>query len=164
MSTIFTNFTPMKYRILTNEELIPLEEDLKAFLIVNGVDGSEWGKINAQNPDKAIELVELFSDVVLQKVYEKIKFLEFRSATSCMVFKCGKEVIELISIQTTDASEDLSTIESLHEALKKEDSKLTFFKSTKNYSGSREREVHEMIESGCLLSSEEFWLLLVKSL
>jgi len=154
----------MKYRILTNEELIPLEEDLKAFLIVNGIDGSEWEKINQQNPDKAIELVELFSDVVLQKVYEKIKFLEYRSTTSCMVFKCGEETIELISIQTTDSSDDLSTAESLHEALKKENSSLTFFKSSKNYSNTRELEIHQMIESGCLLSNEAFWLLLMKSL
>lgn len=154
----------MKYRILTNEELIPLEEDLKAFLIINGVDGSEWEKINTHQPVKALELVELFSDVVLQKVYEKIKFLEYRAKSSCMVFKCGEETIELISIQTTDEFEDLSTPETLHEALKKEDSNLTFFKSTKNYSGNREQEIHQMIESGCLLSSEEFWGLLTKIL
>lgn len=154
----------MKYRILTNEELIPLEEDLKAFLIVNGVDGSEWAKINANQPDKAIELVELFSDVVLQKVYEKIKFLEYRSTTSCMVFKFGEASIELISIQTTDPNDDLSTAESLHEALKKEDAQLTFFKSSKNYSKNRELEIHQMIESGCLLSNEAFWILLEKCL
>ncbi len=154
----------MKYRILTNEELIPLEEDLKAFLIVNGVDGSEWEKINTQQPVKAVELVELFSDVVLQKVYEKIKYLEFRSKNSCLVFKCGDESIELISIQATDEIDDLSTPESIHDAPKREDSTLTFFKTAKSYTGNRELEIHQMIESGCLLSTEDFWLLLTKSL
>ena len=155
----------MKYRVLTNEELIPLEEDLKAFLIVNGVDGSEWGKINVNQPEKAVELVELFSDVVLQKVYEKIQFLEFRSSTSCLIFKCGSESIDLISIQSLPESDcDLSTPESIHEALVKNSDSLTFFKSSKKYNGIREQEIHQMLESGCLLSSEDFWNLLTKSL
>lgn len=155
----------MKYRVLTNEELIPLEEDLKAFLIVNGVDGSEWAKINANQPEKALELVELFSDVVLQKVYEKIQYLEFRSNNSCLVFNCTKDSIELISIQSKPESDcDLSTPKSIHEAMTKNADSLTFFKSNKPYNGIREQEIHEMIESGCLLSSKEFWGLLTKIL
>jgi hypothetical protein len=36
----------MKYRILSQEELELLEDDLKAFLIVNGAHGDEWAEMN----------------------------------------------------------------------------------------------------------------------
>ena len=83
----------MKYRILSQEELELLEDDLKAFLIVNGIHGDEWREMNKSNPVKAVELVELFSDTVLQKVYDKIRFIEHRSPKSCMVFHLKEDKI-----------------------------------------------------------------------
>ena len=148
----------MKYRILSNEELSHLEEDFKHFLIVNGVHAEEWEALNKNEVDKAVQLVEVFSDTVLQKVYEKIEYLEFRSQDNCMVFHFGEDKIELISIQRkVNSSVDLSTVESIHDALKKQATELTFFKSEKSYSKEREAEIHDMIEQGCLLSSSQFW-------
>lgn len=148
----------MKYRILSNEELSHLEEDFKHFLIVNGVHAEEWEALNKNEVDKAVQLVEVFSDTVLQKVYEKIEYLEFRSLDNCMVFHFGEDKIELISIQRkVNSSVDLSTVESIHDALKKQATELTFFKSEKSYSKEREAEIHDMIEQGCLLSSSQFW-------
>jgi hypothetical protein len=40
----------MKYRRLTQEELTHLEGDLKAFLIINGIDGEAWEKLNQESP------------------------------------------------------------------------------------------------------------------
>ena len=107
----------MKYRILTNEELQALEDDFKQFLIVNHVYSEDWEKLNQSNPAKAIQLVELFSDTVLQRVYERILFLEFRSTDTCIVFYAGKEKIALITIQSKSNDIDLSTPESIHQAL-----------------------------------------------
>ena len=39
----------MKFRILSDEELKVFEEDLKHFLIANGIDGSSWEKINKED-------------------------------------------------------------------------------------------------------------------
>ena len=69
--------------MLSQEELELLEEDLKAFLIVNGIHADEWEQMNTAAPEKAIELVELFSDTVLQKVYENLRFIEHRTTRSC---------------------------------------------------------------------------------
>lgn len=154
----------MKYRILSDEELTHFEEDLKAFLIVNGVHAEEWAELNKTNPQKAVELVELFSDNVLQKVYEKIKFVEHRSEKSCLVFKMNEKEIQLISINSSSDSADLSTPESIHSALQNNADSLTFFQSKKSYSKNREMEIHEMLEQGCVPSSEAFWILLEKSI
>lgn len=153
----------MKYRMLTHEELIPLEDDLKHFLIVNGVEGDTWAKLNRENPQKAEELVALFSDVVLQKVYEKIKFLEHRSEKSCLVFKFAENEIELISISNKGLG-DLSTPEGIHDCFVNRSKELSVFKTTKKYSDVREMEIHRMLEQGCVLSNEAFWISLEKVL
>jgi Family of unknown function (DUF6495) len=151
--------------MLTPDELSVFEEEFKHFLIVNGVDNDEWIEMNKSNVEKATQLVELFSDTVLQKVYEKISFIEHRSEKSCMVFRLGTEHIELISINSIEGfGIDLSTPESIHEALSKNASQLTMFKTKKDYSKDRELEIHDMIEQGCVQSSEEFWALLDKVL
>jgi hypothetical protein len=148
----------MKYRVLTDEELQHLEGDLKAFLIINGVEGDTWKKMNEQEPEKALALVELFSDKVLETVYEKLEYLEFRTVESCLVFKMGKTEQSLISIQCKAGSSlDLSTPEGIHNALKNHFSELELFTSQRNYTQEREVEIHTLITQGCLLSSAEFW-------
>lgn len=152
----------MKYRILSQDELELLEEDFKAFLIVNGVHNEEWVEMNASNPDQAIQLVELFSDTVLQKVYDKVRFIEHRSEKSCMVFHLMEDKIELISINAKNNEVDLTTPESIYEALSKHASALSIFKTEKPYLKERALEIHEMVEQGCLNSSEAFWFQLEK--
>jgi hypothetical protein len=152
----------MKYRILSQEELELLEDDLKAFLIVNGIHGDEWAEMNKSNPVKAVELVELFSDTVLQKVYDKVRFIEHRSQKSCMVFHLLDDKIELISINANSDAVDLTTPESIHEALSTNAESLSMFRTEKMYLRDRASEIHEMLEQGCVNSSEAFWYQLEK--
>lgn len=148
----------MKYRILSDEELQHLEGDLKAFLIINGVHGEEWAELNQKEPQKALELVELFSDQVMQTVYEKVKFLEHRTPDSCIVFHFGENEQELIALQKKPGSAvDLSSVDGIHEALTKMPKDLSFFTSKKNYKDSREMEIHQLIEQGAVLSDAVFW-------
>ena len=147
----------MKYRILTKEEMQIFDEDFKHFMITNGVKNEEWLEMNISNIPKAIALVELFSDTVLQKVYEKLQFIEFRSDDTCMIFHCKKENMELISLNKKSGKSDLSTPESIHEALSKSPEELSIFKTEKAYNSSREEEIHELFEKGCFISSQEFW-------
>ena len=150
--------------MLTKEELEIFDEDFKHFMVVNGVSNEEWLEMNEKNVNKATELVELFADTVLQKVYEKIKFIEHRTKNSCLVFKLNKEDVELISINGNDPDVDLSTPETIHDALIKSSNQLSIFKTDKAYSNNRELEIHNMLESGCVNSSEAFWVSLEKVL
>ena len=147
----------MKYRILTKEEMQIFDEDFKHFMITNGVTNEEWIEMNQSDVPRATKLVELFSDTVLQIVYEKIKFIEFRSTESCIVFNCLPEKMELISLNKKGGSVDLSTPELIHTALTNEPSHLTCFKTEKKYIQSREEEIHQLIEQGCYNSTQEFW-------
>ena len=148
----------MKYRMLTHEELSHFEEDLKAFLIIHGIDGPLWEKMNKETPDKAVELVELFSDVILQRVYEHISFLEFRSPDSFAVLHLENEQQSLILVKSLDTVvADLSTPESIQQALSMQLSKLEFFRSTRSYPSTREMAVHQLLDQGCVISNNSIW-------
>ncbi len=147
----------MKYRTLTDEELVHFEKDLKAFLIINGVDGSIWEKLNKDKPEQARALVDLFSDQVLQTIYERIYYLEHRSKQSLLVFQATETALNLIAIHAKDERVDLSTTESIHEALVNQISQLDFFQSHKKIDSDREMEVHKLLEQGAIPSSAEFW-------
>lgn len=148
--------------MLTAEEMAIFDEDFKHFLITNGVSNETWLELNEQHLDQATELVEIFSDSVLQKVYEKVRFIEHRSPAACMVFKLDQEEITLISISTKSEGVDLSTPESIHDALVHHSGALAIFKTKKAYSKERELEIHTMLSQGCVNSSEAFWILLEK--
>ena len=152
----------MKYRMLTTEEMEIFNEDFKHFAVANGVSNEEWLEMNESNKEMATKLVGLFSDTVLQKVYEKLKFIEHRSKSSCLVFKLNESEIDLISLNAKTDKVDLSTAESIHEALVNNASELSIFQSKKKYSKVREEEIHEMLSQGCVNSSEAFWMLLEK--
>ncbi len=147
----------MKYRILTKEEMHIFDEDFKHFMITNGVTNEEWIEMNISDIPKAIALVELFSDTVLQKVYEKLQFIEFRTDDTCMIFHCKKENMELISLNKKSGSSNLSSPESIHEALSKNPDELSIFRTEKAYNETREIEMHQLFEKGCYVSSQEFW-------
>ena len=134
-------------------------DDLKQFLIVNHVYKEEWATMNKENPELAQKLIVLFSDEVLQIVYEKVKFLEFRSPESCFIFHCKPDQIELVSMQrkSPDSPVDFSSPESIHDALVNFPKEITFSQSQKPYSDAREQEIHRMIAQGCLNSTASFW-------
>jgi len=147
----------MNYRILTVEEMQVFDEDFKHFMITNGVTNEEWIEMNVSNVSKATSLVELFSDTVLQKVYEKIQFIEFRSEDACMIFHCMTDNMELISLNKIGGEIDLSSPELIHKALLNNSENISVFKTQKTYTETREKEMHEMFEKGCFVSSQEFW-------
>ena len=147
----------MKYRMLQADELSALEADLKAFLIVNGIDGTIWERINQDEPEKAIKLVEMFSDTVLQRVYEKLSYVEFRSEQSCIVFQCNEDHMRLISLVRKEGSTlSLDSPESIHDALVIHIDQLEVFQSRKNYTQEREQEIHNLLTQGCVPSSSDF--------
>jgi hypothetical protein len=81
-----------------------------------------------------------------------------------MVFSLKPDRIELISINATADTVNLSTPNSIHDALSNSAKQLTVFKTEKAYSKVREDEIHELLEQGCVNSNEAFWYQLEKVL
>ena len=75
----------MDFPILSQEQLLSLEPEFISFLVVHGIDDTLWKKINTDNPDKAQELVRLFSKLVWEKVCDNTKVLK-RISEKEMIF------------------------------------------------------------------------------
>lgn len=152
----------MKYRYLTPEELQLLEDELIQFLIVNGIDGPEWEEINKTNPDKARELVGMFSDVVIHRSLEKVKFGEQGSANRFFIFAFHDEEIELIGCMSSRENVDISSFEMLMQEVKNQPQSIEVFRQTKKYEPNREQEIFTMMNNGLLLSEQSRYDLLQK--
>lgn len=54
--------------------------------------------------EKAEELIDVFSDVVYDKVLRKISYLEYREPKSLNIYKCGDDKIELVGLRVNEHS------------------------------------------------------------
>lgn len=146
----------MKYRRLTDEELKELEKEFVEFLVSNTITADDWEKLKQENPENAHMLIEMFSDVVMEKVLANIKYLEHREEKSLMLFEFQKEQIVLIGINVTPhINVDLREKNSIQHLIDNngiEDDAISIFKTIKPYKKTREEEIFEMTENNCLVS------------
>lgn len=146
----------MKYRRLSNEELKQLEPDFIRFLAANSIPGPDWEKIKTNKPEQAHALIDQFSDVVMEKVLENLKYLEFKSAKDIKLFYCGKEKMVLRGLQISgDAAIDLRQsipADELMTKLQSSNSKIETYTAEKAYAKERKMELFTMLENGCLIS------------
>lgn len=154
----------MKFKRLPDTELKKLEKDFVQFLVSNTITADDWEKLKTSDKTKVEELIDLFSDIVYQKVMEKIEYLEFRSVSDIKSFKCGKEEIELIMIQVNESlgldlrkPNELKKLEH-HPNTIAENVKL--LSASKKYNPSREEEVFNIMNNGAVKTDSTMFLLL----
>lgn len=153
-----------KYRRLTTEELELLEEDLIRFLAANSITAEDWEKLKKDEPDKAMGLIDRFSDIVFDKVLSKDLDLEHRSSKKLKLFRCEQERIRLMGLDLPkDSPIDMTDPEAFRELMqepKKYGTGADLYKAEKGYDKDREEEIKEMLEHGCRLTEKKFFSLL----
>jgi len=144
----------MKYRMLTEAELETLKDDYIKFLIVNGIDAAEWQRIKGDEPVKAVNMLEQFSDFVLDQSLSKIEYLEYLDKIGIKVFKLDTEEIHLIGIDS-----DLVFLDenALLKGLEENPSHFHIYTSSKKYFPDRHTEVFKMLQSGAQIIKKERW-------
>jgi hypothetical protein len=151
----------MKYRLLTLEELKELEPEFIRFLSSNQITADDWVSIKANNPQKVDELVELFSDIVLEKVLSKVKYAEQRSSDNLLLFHFTESDIILTGLSTQEDSDidftQQECIANIAENPKKYSGQVNLFKSKKTYSKSREEEIFAILSAGGLITDEKLF-------
>ncbi len=143
--------------MLSREELHHLEAEFKHFLIVNHIHSDEWKKMNESEPEKAIALVELFSDTVLLKVYEKVEYMEFRSKQLFSVYRIYSDKMEAIYVKSEDDTLNLEKDEEISLAINSNPSKISIYRAEKKVNPFKEDEVHRLAEQGCIKSTVSVW-------
>ena len=150
----------MKYKRLTAEELAVLEQDFIHFLSSAQITGQDWEKMKKEESAKAEELIEVFSDVVYDKVLGKIQFLEFRDERTINIFHFGPDKIRLAGFRVKDNSKLDLTKENVLEQWKEHHGSVNVIKTEKEYSSGREIEIFEMLQSGCMITDDQLFKLL----
>lgn len=142
-----------KYRLLTTQELEGLEKDFVDYLVVNGITAEDWEKMKKTDPDAAHRIVDLFSDVVFEKILRGVTYLEKHEKNAIRSFYCGSEEIELISMELEDPDADFTDPQFITTAMSNPPEDLLIYKTEKPYAQTRELELFSMIEKGCLVSN-----------
>ena len=147
----------MRFRLLSDLELKELSEDFTQFLIVQGLDDETWRKINKENKEKALQIVEVFSDTVFLKVYSKVQFMSFTSEQVFSIFKIKKDAIDLILLKSTDPKLVFNSSEPLESLINNSIGKWELYSSSKQLGDKVPDEVHQLTLQGCQIESEEIW-------
>lgn len=147
----------MRYRMLSEEELNALSDDFTQFLVVQGIDDDSWRKMNLENKEKATQIVEIFSDTVLAKVYSKIKYLSYVSDKVYSIFRINKDDINLILIKITESTFAFKNENLIPELLRKNPDSWELYSSTKQLNEKLTDEIHKLCTQGCQISKVETW-------
>jgi len=150
----------MKYRRLSNVELQELEKDFVKFLAATHVTADDWVKLKKNDPIKVEELIGIYSDIVFDKTLGNLEYLEFKTPHDIKTFHCQAEKMVLMGIAVApnsgvDFTKELNSQE-IMEQLKKSSQDLQIYTAEKAYNGNREKELFQMMESGCLISKDGY--------
>lgn len=158
----------MKYRRLSIQELEILEKDFVQFLAANHITAEDWIKLKSTNLTKVDQLIEIFSDIVVEKTLKNLKYLEFIAPKDIKSFYCGENEIHLRGIRMEEGATgsflEMQLPLDLVELVKKEDVKLQIYSGEKAYTLPREQEIFQMLENGCLIAKEGNLFNLLKAL
>jgi len=89
----------VKYRRLSIEELEQLEDSFIRFLAAQSIAGEDWKKIQETDKTRHGELLDQFSDVVIEKTLHNVKFLEHRTPRRILFFEFFDDNAKLFGIE-----------------------------------------------------------------
>ena len=150
----------MKYRRLSIQELKELEKDFTKFLASTHVTADDWVKLKKDDPEKVEELINIYSDIVFDKTLTNLEYLEFKTPYDIKTFHCQAEKMVLMGIAVAkdsgiDFTQNTSS-EEMMETLKKAEQEIQIYTAEKGYNDNREKELFQMMESGCLISKDGY--------
>jgi hypothetical protein len=153
----------MRFRRLTKEELEQLEQDFVQFLASNQITADDWEKMKETDKPKVHELLDLFSDIVLEKVFSKINYLQHRSKDTIRVFQCKEDKLSMIGLKIEDETKDLTNPKDLAILANPKAVKgaVKMYQIEREYLKERPDEVFEMMQrNGCQVAPDGMYQML----
>lgn len=153
----------MKYRRLTIEELEELEQEFVRFLAANTVTSEDWQALKTTKPERAEQLIDVFSDIVFEKIINKVTHLEHRSPQDLKLFACLDDQIKLIGVKvvgvkSVDFTKNQTSDEMLQIFKTAPQGSIKMYSAEKAYKDNdRSKELFSMMQNGCLISKGELY-------
>lgn len=149
----------IKFRALSKQELLDLETEFKQFLIIHGLHDAEWKALAKSNPKKAQGFIDLFSNIVIEKIYQNAVGLLQTGTDFITVFNFNRDPWEFYYFKSNCANQ-LGPIESARflEKLNQKDPDFKVQKGTKEVTDQKAQVVHELITKGAQLIDAHFMM------
>ncbi len=148
----------MKYKLLESAELKELENEFIHFLSSAQITATDWEKMKIDKIQEANELIAVFSDLVYEKVMNKIEFLEFRDNKSLNIFHFMEDKIVLVGLRVKENSSlDLLNENVFDQWNQSNMSSVTLVKTEKQYVNEKGEEVFELMQTGCYITDERLF-------
>lgn len=136
-----------KYRLLSETELESFEKEFVEYLVINGITADEWERLKQEENSKANQILDLFSDVVMEGALRKIKFLVLYTSESVQAVQCLEDRMILVAVKREVEDMDLLTKSSFSlEDIKS--GKISIYKGQKIYKDNREEIIFNMTQKG----------------
>jgi hypothetical protein len=151
----------VKYKRLTTEELYALQLDFINFLASMQITAADWEKMKKVENEKANELIDVFSDIVYDKVLGKIYYLEYREAKTLNIFHFGEDKVRLIGLRVKEGGKlDFTAPDVLNQWNENNHAMVNIVHSERNYEKEKQLEIFELLQSGCLITDDKLFKLL----
>lgn len=153
----------MRYAQLSKEQFEELNEEFALFLATQKIDVTEWERIKKNKPEIADEELNLFSDLVWEKVLGKSKYLEHFSENTINLFKCKDQEILRIVVKSKKDNFDFTDKDNFDWFLdNSQDDSIEFFRGRKKYSKERNDEIFDLIQQGSVVGDGDLYEAILK--
>ncbi len=149
----------MKYSRLTKKQFQELSNEFALYLASNSIDSVQWKNIKLKSIDKAEKILDLFSDIVWDRVISRVNYLINTDKTHLFLFKCHNNSIKSIIVKSNDKLIDLKNEKSHSFILNNINSnKIEIFRSEKKLNKTElNKEIHNLIVRGADVSKGELF-------
>jgi hypothetical protein len=135
-----------------------MHEEFAKFLATQKIDASKWEEIKDSKPEMVEEEINLFSDLVWEKVLTNVKYATNYTEKSINLFRFDTEQIQRILISSSKESFNFLKKEDYNWFINNsKDKTLTYHKGQKSYFKERNFEIFELIEKGCVIDKGELY-------
>ena len=147
----------MRFRRLSSDELFSLETEFKQFLVVHELYDEEWRLLAKKEPQKAEHFIELFSDLVLGRVYNQVSFLVHFSNTMVSFFDMRNNPLKAYHIKCSE-DHSLQNEDDIQQVLRDHFDQLQFYTGEKQLVKKKADEVFDLISKGSESCEEGYFL------
>lgn len=148
----------MKYTRLSKEQFEALNQEFATFLASQSITKQEWETIKNEKPQLAEEELDIFSDMVWEKVLNKVTFLENNTNQQLSLFKIEDTLIKAIIIRVNDTAINLLTKEGLLWLENNiTNNTVEIFTGTKPLTASKNLDIFKLIKQGAVITKGELF-------
>ncbi|MBG6130792.1 hypothetical protein IWQ47_002256 [Aquimarina sp. EL_43] len=148
----------MKYQRLSKEQLEELHVEFINFLATQSITAEEWSDIKENKPQVAEEEIDIFSDLVWEKVLTNAQYLEHFSKDQIHLFELLDNEMCLIAVKVNNDAIDITTQEGyqwLQSNLLNDE--VVFYNASKQYSDDKNLDKFTLIQKGANITKGELY-------